>query len=72
MLTAEWGGQIELRALAVCLERQIHIYDASTGVLVMGEQFDAFNALKVTYHRHYYSLGEHYNSVERAEIEGAL
>lgn len=64
---AEWGGQIELRALAAALERQIHVYDSSTPLLVMGQDFPDCNPLKVTYHRHYYSLGEHYNSVERIE-----
>ena len=64
---AEWGGQIELRALADALERQIHIYDSTTPLLVMGQDFPDSNPLKLTYHRHYYSLGEHYNSVERIE-----
>jgi len=63
---AEWGGQVELRALAACLERQIHVYDSTAPLLVMGEEFTG-PPLKVTYHRHYYSLGEHYNSVRFLE-----
>ena len=65
VIDAEWGGQVEIRALSASLERQIHIYDSTTPLLVMGEDFSDKYPLKVTYHRHYYSLGEHYNSVER-------
>jgi len=64
---AEWGGQVELRALAACLERQIHVYDSAAPLIVMGEEFTDATPLKVTYHRHYFSLGEHYNSVRYLE-----
>ena len=61
----EWGGQIEIRALSASLRRQIHIYDASTPVIVMGEDNVGNSPLKIAYHRHYFALGEHYNSVKR-------
>ena len=61
----EWGGQVELRALSASLQRQIHIYDASTPVIIMGEDNVGNAPLKITYHRHYYALGEHYNSVKQ-------
>ena len=64
---AEWGGQVELKAIAACFERQIYIYDSITPLLIMGEDFVDKKPLKVTYHRHYFSLGEHYNSVELLE-----
>lgn len=58
---AEWGGQLEIKALASCLQRCICIYDGST-VIKMGEEFSG-ESIKISYHRHYYALGEHYNSL---------
>jgi len=60
--TNEWGGQVELRALASALKKQLWIYDAQAPVVKMGDEFDG-PPLKLTFHRHYYSLGDHYNSV---------
>jgi len=60
--TAVWGGQLELRALAQALRRPIVVYSADAPVLRMGEAFEG-QPLRVTFHRHYYALGEHYNSV---------
>ena len=62
--SSEWGGQVELRAISNALERQIHIYDSTAPVITMGEVYSPDQPLKITYHRHYFSLGEHYNSVE--------
>lgn len=60
-----WGGQLELRALCESLERNIWVYqdDANTPVLKMGNQPLSSTPLRVSYHRHFYALGEHYNSV---------
>ena len=67
MAGAEWGGQLEIRALCCCLERRILVYSADSPVLTMGEEVVGAAAekqpLKLAYHRHYYALGEHYNSV---------
>jgi len=66
---AEWGGQLEVRALSECLHRPIHIYEANAPVLKMGEDSAGSESrvepIIITYHRHYYALGEHYNSVVR-------
>lgn len=65
---AEWGGQPEIRALAAALQRPIHIYSADAPVVRMCEEVgdaDAAAPLCITYHKHYYALGEHYNSVTR-------
>jgi len=64
--TADWGGQLELRALAGALETPIKVVGADSNPIVMGEQFSG-DPLTVTYHRHYLTLGEHYNSVEKAQ-----
>lgn len=65
---AEWGGQVEIRAIANSLDLQVHIYDAEAPVLVMGDrkrEGSEEEPLRLTFHRHYYALGEHYNSVEK-------
>ncbi|EKX34406.1 hypothetical protein GUITHDRAFT_147248 [Guillardia theta CCMP2712] len=61
--TAEWGGDIELMALARALHANIHVYSAR-----MDEQtFSPFSPssvhLRLSFHQHAYSLGAHYNSV---------
>ena len=65
------GGQVEIQALCSILHRQIWIYssDINNPIVKMGEdiQRDVIDPpIRVTYHRQYYSLGEHYNSVVNA------
>lgn len=64
---AEWGGQLEIRALCFALHRKITIYSADSPVLTMGDDNtgsdESLPSLQVAYHQHYYALGEHYNSV---------
>jgi OTU domain-containing protein 6 len=60
-----WGGQVELNALTHALQIPIWIYDTVQPVLKMGTEFgtDQDAVVRLSFHRHYYSLGEHYNSV---------
>lgn len=67
---AEWGGQLEIQALCAALGRVIYIYSADAPVLKMGEEhgLDAsasqhLSPLRICFHRHFYALGEHFNSV---------
>mmetsp|Transcript_31398 Transcript_31398/g.34754 ORF Transcript_31398/g.34754 Transcript_31398/m.34754 type:complete len:281 (+) Transcript_31398:65-907(+) len=60
--SSEWGGHLELRALSEGLKRPIVVYSAARPKLVMGEE-DGGNPVMLSYHLHYYSLGEHYNQV---------
>ena len=62
--TAEWGGQLELSALAKGLSRCIMVHSADAPVLRINEEAlsDDKPALQLTYHRHFISTGEHYNS----------
>ena len=60
--TKEWGGQVELLALTNVLRKPIEVVQAEGSPMVMGEHFDG-PKLVITYHRHAYGLGEHYNSV---------
>ncbi|POM79955.1 OTU ovarian tumor-like cysteine protease [Phytophthora palmivora] len=69
--TADWGGQLELRALACALRTPIEVFSAEGDVLVMGSEFvneddESAPKLQLTYHLHYYTLGEHFNSVTAA------
>lgn len=59
--TKFWGGQIELKALSNALKCPIKIIQASGPPTIQGEDFPG-PPLIVTYHRHLYRLGEHYNS----------
>ena len=63
---AEWGGEVEIRAMSARLGRRIFVYDAEAPLLRMGEDSPEAMArppLRLAYHRHYFALGEHYNSV---------
>lgn len=60
--SADWGGHLELRALADELGVRIMVHRADEAEpLIMGATEGV--PLQVAYHRHYYTLGEHYNSV---------
>ncbi|KAF1332479.1 Otu ovarian tumor-like cysteine protease, partial [Globisporangium splendens] len=62
--TSDWGGQLELRALACALQAPIQVFSAESNVISMGDEFaDQSMSLQLTYHLHYYTLGEHFNSV---------
>jgi OTU domain-containing protein 6 len=63
-LSAEWGGHLELRALSTALSRQVHVYSAqASAALVIGEEVSDEKPIRLSYHLHYYALGEHYNQV---------
>ncbi|CAL1145988.1 unnamed protein product [Cladocopium goreaui] len=61
--SADWGGELELRALADAMKVRVQVFQAgSDQPLVLGAAVKAA-PLQVSFHRHYYALGEHYNSV---------
>lgn len=67
-----WGGQLELRALSEGLKCPIVVFSADGPTLTMGAEY-ARNSrendwrkkrvMLLSFHRHYYALGEHYNSI---------
>ena len=61
---AEWGGEVELRVLAQVLGRSLVVYHAETDNLVIGSQPLDEHTIRLTFHRCYYALGDHYNSVQ--------
>ncbi|KAK3407377.1 OVARIAN TUMOR DOMAIN-containing deubiquitinating enzyme 5 [Eucalyptus grandis] len=68
--TAAWGGQLELGALSHCLKKHIKIFSGSFPDVEMGKEYQSDGgtglsnlSIMLSYHRHAYGLGEHYNSV---------
>ncbi|XP_062544105.1 deubiquitinase OTUD6B [Armigeres subalbatus] len=68
--TKAWGGEIEVKALSSGLKCPIEIIQASGTSPVHGEGEDPTRKLVLTYHRHMYRLGEHYNSTLPAPADG--
>jgi OTU domain-containing protein 6 len=58
--TKAWGSQIEIQALSNSLKLKIEILQSEGRPTISGENSKIH--LIVTYHRHFYGLGEHYNS----------
>ena len=73
-----WGGHPELRALATALLTPIIVHEAGapplviapitdehlrSGIQASGPASSTSAGLQLSFHRHYYALGEHYNSV---------
>ena len=61
----EWGGQMEITALAHARRACVTVYSADAPPLRTGEEYAAAGGptIELDYHRHYYGLGEHYNAV---------
>jgi len=63
--TPKWGGQIEITALSRVLRKPIEVIQAEGPIVQVGnDEFKDQKPIVLTYHRHYYGLGEHYNSVQ--------
>ncbi|KAJ2779906.1 OTU protein [Coemansia interrupta] len=66
--TADWGGHQEITALSHALETPVHIYQTGMPVLRIGDDDYASKVpIKLSYHRHAYGLGEHYNSLRKVD-----
>lgn len=61
--TQAWGSQVELRAIFSLLKSPIEIYCADAPTVLMGENFGEKVPMKLAYHKHEYTMGEHYNSL---------
>lgn len=64
--TKAWGGQVELQALVKVLNRQVVVVQATGPEIVVGDDKTS-KPLTISYHRHAYRLGEHYNSLVQIE-----
>ncbi|EPQ58164.1 OTU-domain-containing protein [Gloeophyllum trabeum ATCC 11539] len=69
--TGAWGGEPEILALARVYNVPIHVVQSGTPPIVVhdpagtpGDPFDKHvKAVRISYHRRMYGLGEHYNSL---------
>lgn len=64
----QWGTHTELVALSNALHLPITVYTAYNKPLCItplnqSEPINSNNVIKLSYHQHYYTLGQHYNSV---------
>eukprot|EP00288_Rhodomonas_lens_P007238 CAMPEP_0177724084 /NCGR_PEP_ID=MMETSP0484_2-20121128/18543_1 /TAXON_ID=354590 /ORGANISM="Rhodomonas lens, Strain RHODO" /LENGTH=271 /DNA_ID=CAMNT_0019236535 /DNA_START=28 /DNA_END=843 /DNA_ORIENTATION=+ len=64
--TAEWGGDIELQALSRALGANIHVHSALLAEQVFSPDAPSSLHFNVSFHRHAFGLGEHYNSLKPA------
>ncbi|KAH7164499.1 hypothetical protein DER46DRAFT_340127 [Fusarium sp. MPI-SDFR-AT-0072] len=65
--TAEWGGQLELMALARQYKAEIRVVQDGRLERIGEEQgAESGKTLWLAYYRHGYGLGEHYNSLRKA------
>ena len=65
--TAEWGGQLELQALARAYHVNINVLEANGRVEMIeaGEGDKQIKDLWLAYYRHSFGLGEHYNALRK-------
>ncbi|XVF21902.1 hypothetical protein REPUB_Repub12eG0129100 [Reevesia pubescens] len=67
--TAAWGGHLEVGALTHCLRKHIMIFSGSFPDVEMGKEYKSDGGsisngtIRLSYHKHAFGLGEHYNSV---------
>lgn len=67
--SSEWGGQLEVRAFCEAMHTKVNIVQGfDLPDILMGEEESVITSetapiLQISYHKHYYSLGEHYNSL---------
>lgn len=62
--TGEWGGQVELMALAKAYGLKICVLQGDGSVVDIGEGDDS-KKIWLAYYRHGFGLGEHYNSLRK-------
>ncbi|KAI4094305.1 MAG: hypothetical protein L6R37_007272 [Teloschistes peruensis] len=66
--TGEWGGHLELLALARAYNVDINVLQSSGHVERIGaETGESTKALWLSYYHHNFGLGEHYNSLRQAD-----
>jgi OTU domain-containing protein 6 len=65
--TAEWGGQLELLALARAYGVQINVLQGDGRIVSVGSGESTCDGREIwlAYYRHSFGLGEHYNSLRK-------
>lgn len=65
--TPAWGGHVEIQALSHICGKPIEVIQAEGPSVITGDG-DSESKLMLSYHRHIYGLGEHYNSVVQKDV----
>lgn len=66
--TAEWGGQLELQAIARSYNIDINVLQADGRIeKISSGTEDSPSAIWLAYYRHSFGLGEHYNALAKIE-----
>lgn len=65
--TAEWGGEVELQAIARALDLRIALVNGE-GILVIPNGTKSNADLFLSFYRHQYDLGAHYNSLHNDSL----
>ncbi|XP_012227025.1 deubiquitinase OTUD6B [Linepithema humile] len=63
--TSAWGGAVELQVLSHILKCPIEVIQAIGAPYIIGEEYSNGKKVILTYYRHMYELGAHYNSVTK-------
>ncbi|XP_031850563.1 deubiquitinase OTUD6B [Nomia melanderi] len=63
--TSAWGGAVELQVLSHIFKCPIEVIQASGVPYIIGDDYNNDKKMILTYHRHMYELGAHYNSVTK-------
>lgn len=64
--TGEWGGHLELMALAKAYDVKIHVLQGTGQVDTIESGPQSEKDLWLAYYRHSFGLGEHYNSLRKS------
>lgn len=64
--TAEWGGHLELQAIAKAFNTNISVLQANGSVEEIKPEGSAEETAWLAYYRHSFGLGEHYNALKKA------
>lgn len=68
--TAEWGGHLELVALAKSYNIEINVLqDGKVDRILPEEGVEEPKKVWLAYYKHGYGLGEHYNSLRRKDVD---
>ena len=68
--SSDWGGHLELRVLSIALQKHILVYSMQSKEPLHLQPDNVPNdddPIRLSYHLHYYALGEHYNQVVKVE-----
>ncbi|KAL0112876.1 hypothetical protein PUN28_012256 [Cardiocondyla obscurior] len=64
--TSAWGGAVELQVISRILKCPIEVIQATGAPYIIGNEHSKGKKVILTYHRHMYELGAHYNSVTKS------